>query len=152
MPVFDFSHDDKADKTIQPDYSLIFSNEKYADQNHPIMILKDDDKTMSHHASGLFTSPAQGLAFKSDQGDKLYQIISIDARFEPLLKWIGDNHIMVRLTCALTEEGCVVYRIEETGVAVRGSKLSGENGFLQFMIQRPTKTVWIQMTLTTPMI
>lgn len=136
MPVFDFSHDDKADKTPKPDYSLIFSNEKYADQDHPVMILKDDGKTLSHHTSGLFTSPAQGLAFKSDHGDDLYQIVSIDARFEPLINWLGDNHIMVRLTCAQTADGCVVYRIEETGVAVRGSKLSGENGFLQFMIQR----------------
>ena len=74
MPVFDFSHDDKADKTPKPDYSLIFSNEKYADQDHPVMILKDDGKTLSHHTSGLFTSPAQGLAFKSDHGDDLFQI------------------------------------------------------------------------------
>ena len=43
---------------------------------------------------------------------------------------------MVRLSGQTTERGYAVYKILETGVAVRGSKLSGENGFLQFMIDR----------------
>ena len=43
---------------------------------------------------------------------------------------------MVRLSGQTTDRGYAVYKILETGVAVRGSKLSGENGFLQFMIER----------------
>ena len=43
---------------------------------------------------------------------------------------------MVRLSGSDTDAGYAVYKIFETGVAMRGTKLSGENGFLQFMIER----------------
>lgn len=52
-----------------------------------------------------------------------------------LLKWLGKNHINVRLSGENREEGYTVYKIRE--IALGGSgKLSAEDGFLQFMIER----------------
>ena len=59
----------------------------------------------------------------------------IDARFVSLLKWLGENHINVRLSGENTEEGYAVYKIREIAFG-GGTKLSAEDGFLQFMIER----------------
>ena len=40
-------------------------------------------------------------------------ILKIDARFVSLLKWLGENHINVRLSGENTEEGYAVYKIRE---------------------------------------
>ena len=61
--------------------------------------------------------------------------MQIDARFISLLKWMGENHINVRLSGADTENGYAVYKIREIAFG-GGSKLSAEDGFLQFMIER----------------
>ena len=62
-------------------------------------------------------------------------ILQIDARFISLLSWLGENHIPVRLSGAVREDGYAVYKIRET--AFGGAlKLSAEDGFLQFMIER----------------
>ena len=52
-----------------------------------------------------------------------------------LLKWLGENHINVRLSGKVTDEGYAVYKIREIAFG-GGSKLSAEDGFLQFMIER----------------
>ena len=62
-------------------------------------------------------------------------ILKIDARFVSLLKWLGENHINVRLSGASREDGYAVYKIREIAFG-GGSKLSAEDGFLQFMIER----------------
>ena len=62
-------------------------------------------------------------------------IISIDSRFVSLLKWLGENHINVRLSGENQENGYAVYKIRETAFG-GGTKLSAEDGFLQFMIER----------------
>ena len=62
-------------------------------------------------------------------------ILQIDARFVSLLKWLGENHINVRLSGADTEAGYSVYKIREIAFG-GGHKLSAEDGFLQFMIER----------------
>lgn len=59
----------------------------------------------------------------------------MDARFVSLLKWLGENHINVRLSGKNTESGYAVYRIREIAFG-GGTKLSAEDGFLQFMIER----------------
>ena len=59
----------------------------------------------------------------------------MDARFISLLRWLGENHISVRLSGKNTEEGYAVYKIRETAFG-GGTKLSAEDGFLQFMIER----------------
>ncbi|HAC04053.1 MAG TPA: ATP-dependent Lon protease, partial [Eubacterium sp.] len=51
------------------------------------------------------------------------------------IKWLGENRIKVKLTGENTEEGYAVYRIQE--IAFNNSqKLSSEDGFLQYMIER----------------
>ena len=62
-------------------------------------------------------------------------ILSIDSRFVSLLKWLGENHINVRLSGENQENGYAVYKIRETAFG-GGTKLSAEDGFLQFMIER----------------
>ncbi len=137
MPVFDFNEKKeeavKAEKTYKP----VYSGERTTSAEHPIMILEDSGCKLAHHSNGMFEAPTVGSAFIHDTDEKSsHNILEIDARFENLLKWLGENHIMVRLSGQKTERGYAVYKILETGVAVRGSKLSGENGFLQFMIDR----------------
>ena len=62
-------------------------------------------------------------------------ILKIDARFISLLRWLGENHITVRLSGANLESGYAVYKIREIAFG-GGTKLSAEDGFLQFMIER----------------
>ena len=62
-------------------------------------------------------------------------ILEIDARFTSLLRWLGENHINVRLSGKNQENGYAVYKIRETAFG-GGTKLSAEDGFLQFMIDR----------------
>ena len=61
--------------------------------------------------------------------------LEIDARFTSLLRWLGENHINVRLSGKNQENGYAVYKIRETAFG-GGTKLSAEDGFLQFMIDR----------------
>ena len=87
--------------------------------------------------NGIFTNPIRrtSFEFKEDGGSLSADILRIDARFISLLKWLGENHINVRLSGKNTEEGYAVYRIRE--IAFGGDKrLSAEDGFLQFMIDR----------------
>lgn len=138
MPVFDFNQSKKeaikADKT----YELVYSSNHFSDANHPIMLLEDREGKLKHHSNGMFVAPTKGTAFtcENDEGETSHNILELDARFENLMKWLGENHIVVCLSGQKVEAGYAVYKILETGVAVRGTKLSGENGFLQFMIDR----------------
>ena len=138
MPVFDFNQQKKDAVKAEKTYTLLYSSERFSDEQHPIMLLEDKHGKLTHHSSGMFTSPTKGTAFiNENEGEKSYHnILQIDARFENLIKWLGENHIMVRLSGQNTDAGYAVYKIQETGVAMRGTKLSGENGFLQFMIER----------------
>ena len=52
-----------------------------------------------------------------------------------LLRWLGENHIKVRLSGENHADGYAVYKIREMGAGA-GTKLSAEDGFLQFMIDR----------------
>ena len=61
--------------------------------------------------------------------------MKIDARFVSLIKWLGENRINVRLSGENRSEGYCVYRIREIAFG-GGKKLSAEDGFLQFMIER----------------
>lgn len=138
MPVFDFNQEKKEAVKAEKTYELIFTDTKFSDAEHPIMLLEDAGKILVHHSSGMFLAPTKGTAFVYEREDRKteHNILKIDARFENLIKWLGENHIMVRLSGKNTENGYAVYKINETGVAMRGTKISGENGFLQFMIGR----------------
>lgn len=138
MPVFDFSQIKKEEVSSSKTYELIYSNARSADASHPILILEDKEQVLVHHSSGLFDVPTKSTTFIYENEDKKssHNITLVDARFENLIKWLGDNHIMVRLSGRSTDKGYAVYKIFELGIAVRGSKLAGENGFLQFMMER----------------
>ena len=94
-------------------------------------------RSWHHHSCGIFTNPAKRTAFefKEEDGVISADIRKVDARFVSLLKWLGENRINVRLSGKNTEEGYAVYKIRETAFG-GGTKLSAEDGFLQFMIER----------------
>lgn len=138
MAVFDFNQTKKEEVKAEKTYELIYTNNRTADAEHPILILEDKDNILVHHSSGMFEAPTKGTAFIYDRNDEktTHNIKLIDARFENLIRWLGDNHICVKLSGKSTDAGYCVYKIYELGVSVRGSKLAGENGFLQFMMGR----------------
>ena len=57
------------------------------------------------------------------------------SRFVSLIRWLGEHHINVRLSGENQEKGYAVYKIREIAFG-GGTKLSAEDGFLQFMIER----------------
>ena len=139
MPVFDFNEKKDEAVEVKYTYTAFASDKKTADAENPIIVLGNKSGKMVHHACGMFTSPTKGSAFVLDgmQGESVSEdILKIDSRFLSLVKWLGDSHIMVRLSGVQKGDEYHVYKIHETGVAVRGAKLAGENGFLQFMMER----------------
>jgi len=139
MPVFDFSAApaDKKETKSQCTYITFRSNETKATPEKPMLILDNSKREWKHHSCGIFTNPIKrtSFEFKEDDGVFSADIISIDSRFVSLLKWLGENHINVRLSGENKENGYAVYKIRETAFG-GGTKLSAEDGFLQFMIER----------------
>ena len=141
MPVFDFTKQEIEKKDPVCTYTIFKSNEETATVDKPIMVLDNKEKKWAHHSFGVFTNPLKRTSFEFHEPVKPNQItgetdiIKIDARFTSLLSWLGENHINVQLSGENTEEGYAVYRIRETTVGGR-TKLSAEDGFLQFMIER----------------
>ena len=139
MPVFDFSGASDKQTGVQSEctYTTFQSNEKETSPEKPIMILDNSSRQWKHHSCGIFTNPIKrtSFEFKEDDGVFSADIISIDSRFVSLLKWLGENHINVRLSGENKENGYAVYKIRETAFG-GGTKLSAEDGFLQFMIER----------------
>ena len=139
MPVFDFSgaSDKKPGVQSECTYTTFQSNEKETSPEKPIMILDNSSRQWKHHSCGIFTNPIKrtSFEFKEEDGNFSADILSIDSRFVSLLKWLGENHINVRLSGQNQENGYAVYKIRETAFG-GGTKLSAEDGFLQFMIER----------------
>ena len=139
MPVFDFSgaSDKKPGVQSECTYTTFQSNEQETSPEKPIMVLDNSSRQWKHHSCGIFTNPIKrtSFEFKEDDGTFAADILSIDSRFVSLLKWLGENHINVRLSGQNQEKGYAVYKIRETAFG-GGTKLSAEDGFLQFMIER----------------
>ena len=139
MPVFDFSgaSDKKPGVQSECTYTTFQSNEKETSPEKPIMILDNSSRQWKHHSCSIFTNPIKrtSFEFKEEDGNFSADILSIDSRFVSLLKWLGENHINVRLSGQNQENGYAVYKIRETAFG-GGTKLSAEDGFLQFMIER----------------
>lgn len=114
MPVFDFSGSDNKNKNIVT-YETFQSSESTATAEKPIMILENTTRKWAHHSSGKFTNPIKRTAFEFDEVDGVQSadIMKIDARFVSLLKWLGENHINVRLSGENSPEGYAVYKIRE---------------------------------------
>lgn len=136
MPVFDFSNAPGQEAVPECTYTTFRSAESTATPEKPIMILDNEKKAWNHHSCGFFLNPAKGTAFEfEDDETESADILKIDARFVSLLKWLGENHIKVRLSGENHADGYAVYKIREMGFG-GGSKLSADDGFLQFMIER----------------
>ncbi len=137
MPVFDFKHEPEGAQQAVCTYTVFQSNGRQASPDKPVLVLDRSSGDLPHHASGLFTNPARRTSFEfaGEDGVRPVDILRIDARFVSLLKWLGENHIRVRLSGENRPDGYAVYRIRE--VASGGdTRLSAEDGFLQFMIER----------------
>jgi len=137
MPVFDFSDTPKKEEEPQCTYTVYCSNEPAASPEKPMLVLDNSSRAWKHHSCGVFTNQAKRTAFefKEEDGTVRADILQVDARFISLLKWLGENHISVRLSGQNREEGYAVYKIREVAFG-GGTKLSAEDGFLQFMIDR----------------
>lgn len=137
MPVFDFK-EPKGDKSQAVcTYTTYKSFENVASKEHPMMVIDDKDGVLKHHSNGMFINPIKRTSFEYVIDDAKVQldILRIDSRFTSLLKWLGENHIKVKLSGYPTEEGYAVYKIREQAFG-GGQKLSSEDGFLQYMIER----------------
>ncbi len=65
--------------------------------------------------------------FDEEDGTVSADILQIDARFVSLIKWLGENHINVRLSGENRADGYAAYKIRE--IAFGGAtKLSAEDG------------------------
>ncbi len=137
MPVFDFSNTPDEKNVSECTYTVFRSSEPEASPDKPIMVLDNTRQSWAHHSCGVFTNPMKRTVFefKLETGAVSADILRIDARFTSLLKWLGENRINVRLSGENRPEGYAVYRIREIAFG-GGSKLSAEDGFLQFMIER----------------
>ena len=139
MPVFDFNNSPEPSREPECTYEIFYSSEPEASPEHPMLVLNNREGKLKHHSAGVFTNPIRRTAFefKEEEGGSMssVDILKIDARFVSLLKWLGENHINVRLSGAPREDGYAVYKIREIAFGW-GGKLSAEDGFLQFMIER----------------
>ena len=137
MPVFDFNNSPEEQKVPECTYKVFYTNCPESSPEHPILVLDNKAGKLVHHSNGIFTNPIRRTAFefKGEEGTVSEDILEIDARFVSLLKWLGENHIHVRLSGAVKEGKYAVYKIRETAFG-GGAKLSAEDGFLQFMIER----------------
>ena len=137
MPVFDFKHTPDEKKVQECTYTTFRSNETEATAEKPMLVLDNSNRKWKHHSCGVFTNPIKKTSFEFDEEDGTVSadILQIDARFVSLIKWLGENHINVRLSGENRADGYAVYKIRE--IAFGGAtKLSAEDGFLQFMIER----------------
>ncbi len=142
MPVFDFnaSKEDKEKSIVT--YEIFRSAVSNPSPEEPIMIIDvkswpSSTKALTHHSLGIFTNPVKrtSFEFETESGVVSADILKIDARFVNLCKWLGENHIKVRLSGQLFDDGYHVCKIKEQAFG-GGTKLSSEDGFLQFMIDR----------------
>lgn len=135
MPVFDFSNTPGKKEEAVCTYTTFDSNETEASPEKPMLLLDNKNCQWKHHSWGVFTSPGKGTAFEFKEEETSADILQIDARFVSLIRWLGENHIQVRLSGENQARGYAVYRIREMAFG-GGTKLSAEDGFLQFMIER----------------
>ncbi len=137
MPVFDFNNTPEDGQQPVCTYKVFRSNERGACAEKPILVLDHHARAWKHHSPGVFTNPIKRTAFEfaEEDGTISADILRIDARFTSLLQWLGENHINVQLSGRNTDEGYAVYKIREIAYG-GGTKLSAEDGFLQFMIER----------------
>lgn len=137
MPVFDFNGSPDTGAEPVCTYKIFRTSSSEPSPQKPILVIDNSARQWEHHSCGVFTNPNKRTAFEFTQegAGMSADIKSLDARFVSLLRWLGEHRISVRLSGENTQEGYAVYRIRETAFG-GGTKLSAEDGFLQFMIGR----------------
>ena len=137
MPVFDFNDISDERNHAECTYTTFRSDAGEATPEQPILLLDNHSRQWKHHSIGVFTNPVKRSSFEFEEEDGKFSadILEIDARFVSLLRWLGENHINVRLSGKNREDGYAVYKIREIAFG-GGTKLSAEDGFLQFMMER----------------
>ncbi len=137
MPVFDFNDVSDERNHAECTYTTFRSDVGEATPEQPILLLDNHNRQWKHHSIGVFTNPVKrsSFEFEEEDGKISADILEIDARFVSLLRWLGENHINVRLSGKNREDGYAVYKIREIAFG-GGTKLSAEDGFLQFMMER----------------
>ena len=93
-----------------------------------MLVLDNSNRKWKHHPA-VFHQPIKKTSFEFDEEDGTVSadILQIDARFVSLIKWLGENHINVRLSGENRADGYAVYKIRE--IAFGGAtKLSAEDG------------------------
>ena len=137
MPVYDSESIANSKSKFECTYKTFTSNNQTATPDAPILVLDNLSVAFTNDCVGTFTNPYRKTAFtmQTPDGDVFRNILLIDSRFESLIRWLGENKIKVKLTGENTARGYAVYKIRE--IAYNNSqKLSSEDGFLQFMIER----------------
>ena len=137
MPVFDFSNMQAKKEPVRCTYAMVYSDNDHASPENPILVIDNQKREWKHHSFGIFANPNKQTTFEFEEEDGTISadILKVDARFVSLLKWLGEHHIHVQLSGKNVEEGYAVYKIQEISFGGR-TKLSAEDGFLQFMIER----------------
>ena len=137
MPVFDFSNMQAKKEPVRCTYTMVYSDNDHASTENPILVIDNQKREWKHHSFGIFANPNKQTTFEFEEEDGIISanILQIDSRFVSLIKWLGENHINVRLSGKNLPDGYAVYKIRE--IAYGGAtKLSAEDGFLQFMMER----------------
>lgn len=137
MKVFDFKDIPDSNSVAVCTYTTFESRETEPSKDHPLMVIDNKSGLLKHHSNGMFINPIKRTAFEFHDGEEniSFDILRIDSRFTSLYKWLGENHIKVKLSGAVTDEGYAVYKIREHAFG-DSTKLSSEDGFLQYMIGR----------------
>ncbi len=137
MPVYDFKSTPDPKKPAEITYTTFRSNESNPSPDTPILVIDNSQEQWDTVSFGIFTNPNKRTTFEfqTEHGTVSADILRIDSRFTSLLKWLGENRINVRLSGENRPEGYAVYKIREMAFG-GGTKLSAEDGFLQYMIER----------------
>lgn len=137
MPVFDFSSTPDSKNPSVCTYTTFQSSESNPSPENPILLIDNKSQKWDSHSNGVFTNPVKRTTFEfqTETGTVAADILELDSRFVSLHKWLGENHINVKLSGENRPDGYAVYKISEIAFG-GGTKLSAENGFLQFMIER----------------
>ena len=130
-------------------WQIVERDDKILSADSPIMVLSEEKEKLPKHAAGVFVNPLRGTSFAYTKGaceanvsgmdkdgnDLNHPILSVDKRFIALEKWLGENHVSVRLTGESRQEGYCVYKIR--AVSPDGSSIQTERDrFLQLCIER----------------
>ena len=137
MPVFDFSSTPDSKNPSVCTYTTFQSSESNPSPENPILLIDNKSQKWDSPSNGVFTNPVKRTTFEfqTETGTVAADILELDSRFVSLHKWLGENHINVKLSGENRPDGYAVYKISEIAFG-GGTKLSAENGFLQFMIER----------------